>query len=81
MNKSTPKKSMLLLILLILLSLATTSHAGPWLCAACITSSAAACIAGCAPLGLPPLILSCAMECEMIAAYGVCNALCIAPTP
>ena len=71
-----------LITCILMLSLMTYQvEAGPWLCAACITTSAATCIASCASLLVPQVILACALECEVAAAYGVCYPVCIAPTP
>jgi len=67
---------------ILLLSLLTQQVvAGPWACAACITATAASCIAGCSSLLVPQLILVCSLECEVAAAYGTCAAICAAPTP
>jgi hypothetical protein len=67
---------------ILLLSLLTQQVvAGPWACAACITTTSATCIASCASLLVPQLILACSLECEVAAAYGVCAAICAAPTP
>ncbi len=70
-----------LIIVILILTLLQTTYAGPWACAACITTSAAACILTCAPLVAPQLVLACSLECEMTAAYGPCLAICTAPTP
>ena len=78
MNNS---KSIIIIISLLLFSFVISSDAGPWACAACITITAAGCIASCAPLIAPPLVLACALECEMAAAYGPCTLACTAPTP
>jgi len=70
-----------LIIVILILTMVQTTYAGPWACAACITTSAAACILTCAPLVAPQLVLACSLECEMTAAYGPCLAMCTAPTP
>ena len=70
-----------LIIVILILAMVQTTYAGPWACAACITTAAAACIVTCAPLLLPQLVLACALECEVAAAYGPCSLICMAPTP
>ena len=64
-----------------LLLLVQTAQGGPYACAACITAAAAVCIAQCSVLVMPQLILACALECEVAAAFGPCAAVCAAPTP
>ena len=72
----------MLIAYILLLSLLTQQVvAGPWACAACITATAASCVAGCSSLLVPQLILACSLECEVAAAYGTCAAICAAPTP
>ena len=74
-------KKNIILVFIIILSLARPLDAGPWACAACITASAAGCILTCAPLVVPQLVLACALECEVTAAYGPCSVICVSPTP
>jgi len=70
-----------LIIVILILTMVQTTYAGPWACAACITTTAAGCIVTCAPLIAPQLVLACSLECEIAAAYGPCLAICGAPTP
>ena len=70
-----------LLLVILILAMVQTTCAGPLACAACITAAAAVCIAKCSVLIFPQAILICAMECEVAAAYGVCAAVCLGPTP
>ena len=73
------KRNIIFIFIIVILTLIQPSDSGPVACAACIT--AAACIVSCAALIFPQAILICALECEVAAAYGVCAAVCCAPTP
>ena len=75
------KRNIIFIFIIIILALIQPSDSGPIACAACITAAAAACIVSCAALIFPQAILICAMECEVAAAYGVCAAVCLGPTP
>ena len=75
------KITYLFIIIIMVLNMAITTDGGAISCAICITAAAAGCIASCAPLGVPQLILICAMECEVAAAYGPCAIPCSIPGP
>jgi hypothetical protein len=71
------KKALSFIIATIFLTMMIGSTtADPYACAACITTNAAACIAGCSSAGLPQLILACSLECEVVATYSRCGHVC-----